>query len=260
MIEWRDDAVILERRRHGESHALVDLFARSHGRWRGLVHGGASTRLAPLIEPGNHVVATWRARLAEQLGHFLVEPQHALLPHLLGEPLRVKVWQAARHLLLVVLPERHPYQALYSALEGLCTVLALESVSAGHLGEALARFELAVIASSGFALALDRCAVTGGRQELVYVSPRTGRAVCRRVGEPYAPRLLPLPRFLRPDREHGRPPDHDELADAFRLTGHFLDRHVFAAIHQPPPAARADAISALLAAAEREAAAHPVAG
>ncbi len=254
MIEWRDEAVILERRRHGESHALVDLFTRSHGRWRGLVHGGASTRMAPVIEPGNRVQATWRARLVDQLGHFLIEPQEALLPHLLGEPLRLKLWQAARHLLLAVLPERHPYEAVFSALAGLRAVLALESVCAGHLGEALARFELAVIASSGFALDLDRCAVTGARRELVYVSPRTGRAVSRAAGAPYAAKLLPLPGFLRPDRRAGQAPGPAELADAFRLTGHFLDRHVFAAIHRSPPPARTDAVSALVAAAEREAA------
>ncbi len=254
MIEWRDEAVILERRRHGESHALVDLFARAHGRWRGLVHGGAGRRIAPVIEPGNRVQATWRARLIDQLGHFLIEPQEALLPHLLGAPLRLKVWEAARHLLLAVLPERHPDKAVFAALAGLRAVLTLETVSAGHLGEALARFELAVIASSGFALDLDRCAVTGTRRELVHVSPRTGRAVSRAAGAPYAPRLLPLPAFLRPDCAHGRAPGPAELADAFRLTGHFLDHHVFAAVHQPPPVARADAVSALVAAAEREAA------
>ena len=260
MIEWRDEAVILERRRHGESHALVDLFARAHGRWRGLVHGGASTRMAPLIEPGNRVQATWRARLLDQLGYFLIEPQEALLPHLLGAPLRLKLWQAARHLLLAVLPERHPYEAVFSALAGLRAVLALDTVSAGHLGEALARFELAVIASSGFALDLARCAVTGEPWELVYVSPRTGRAVSRAAGAPYASKLLPLPGFLRPDREERQAPSAAELADAFRLTGYFLDRHVFAPIHQPPPPARADAVSALIAAAEQEATAGSPAG
>ncbi len=253
MIEWRDEAVILERRRHGESHALVDLFARTHGRWRGLVHGGAGRRTAPVLEPGNRVQATWRARLIDQLGHFLIEPQEALLPHLLGEPLRLKVWQAARHLLLAVLPERHPYESVFAALAGLRAVLALETVAVGHLGEALARFELAVIASSGFALDLDRCAVTGEQEELVYVSPRTGRAVSRAAGAPYAPKLLPLPGFLRPHRGGRQAPDAAELADAFRLTGYFLDRHVFAAVHRPPPPARADAVSALIAAAEQEA-------
>ncbi len=253
MIEWRDDAVILERRRHGERHALVDLFARGHGRWRGLVHGGASARLAAHLEPGNLVSVHWRARLLDQLGHFLVEPERALLPHLMGAPLKLKVWQAARSLLIVALPERQPYQPVFEALEGLLAVLALEGVAAGHLGEALVRFELALIAAAGFALDLERCAVTGQNRDLVHVSPRTGRAVSREAGAPYAERLLPLPAFLRPGATRGAsPPGRGELDEAFRLTGHFLERHLLAAVHQPAPAARADAIAAILAAAEAE--------
>lgn len=253
MIEWRDAAVILERRRHGERHALVDLFSRSHGRWRGLVHGGASARLAAHLEPGNLVSVHWRARLLDQLGHFLIEPERALLPHLLGAPLKLKVWQAARSLLILALPERQPYPPVFEALEGLLAVLALEGVAAGHLGEALVRFELALIAAAGFALELAHCALTGADRELVYVSPRTGRAVSREAGAPYAHKLLALPAFLRPDASRdARPPARAELDQAFRLTGHFLERHLLAAVHQPVPAARADAIAALLAAAEAE--------
>src|SRR5690606_7587733 len=99
-------------------------------------------------------------------------------------------------------------------------------------GVALARFELALLDELGFGLDLESCAATGATADLTHVSPRTGRAVSRAAAEPYKDRLLALPSFLAA-RGNASP---DDLRDAFRLTGHFLDRHVWSArqIEEPP--------------------------
>jgi DNA repair protein RecO (recombination protein O) len=106
----------------------------------------------------------------------------------------------------------------------------------------IARFELDFLAELGFGLDLAACAATGAKDELVFVSPRSGRAVSRAAGEPYRDKLMRLPVFLRQD---GEPPSPGDLLDAFTLTGFFLDRHAFAPRGLSLPEARARFVNAL---------------
>ena len=69
-MEWTDEGVILSVRPHGEAAAVLELFTRQHGRHLGLVHGGRSRKLRPVLQIGNHRRRTWKARLADNLGHF----------------------------------------------------------------------------------------------------------------------------------------------------------------------------------------------
>ncbi len=247
MIEWRDDGIVLAVRRHGEAHALLDVMTAGHGRWRALVHGGASRTKQALLQPGNRLALAWRARLADQLGRFSVEPAALHAGSIIGDPLRLKALLAALALVLGIVPERHPYPRIHAGLAALLELLAIDGAPPLRLGEGLVRFELGLLADLGFGLDLERCAVTGGRDDLVHVSPKSGRAVGRAAGAPWAHRLLDLPAFLRPDARGG-PASGEELAQAFRLTGHFLARHAFAAAHRPVPAARDEAVAALRAA------------
>ena len=72
-MEWTDEGIVLGVRRHGESSAIVELLTREHGRHLGLVRGGASKRMRPMLQPGNSVTAVWRARLDEHLGYYQLE-------------------------------------------------------------------------------------------------------------------------------------------------------------------------------------------
>ena len=217
-MEWHDDGIILGLRRHGETSAIVELFTAHHGRHLGLVRGGRSRRMQPVLQPGNSVHATWRARLDEHLGSFALEPDILRAAELMQSPTALYAFATlAAHLRL--LPERDPHPELHARL------LAALPQLAGTLSgpQAVVRFELALLADLGFGLDLTECAATGGRQDLIYVSPKTGRAVSRQAGAAYADRLLPLPAFLRLD---GEAADADAIAAGFRLTGYFLNRHV----------------------------------
>ena len=110
-----------------------------------------------------------------------------------------------------------------------------------ELGVALARFELTLLDELGFGLDLSSCAATGATTNLTHVSPKSGRAVSRAAAEPYLDRLLPLPQFLigRAD------PGPGDVADAFALTGHFLDMHVWGPRQLAPPSTR-EALIALV--------------
>lgn len=237
-MEWADEAIILGTRRHGETSAIVEAMTRRHGRHLGLVRGGRSKRMQPLLQPGNKVQVNWWARLDEHLGTFQVEPLELNAARLMDSACAVFGLQAiAAHLRL--LPERDPHENLYETL-GLMIAHLEDGPSAAEL---FVRFELLVLEELGFGLDLDRCAATGVREDLAYVSPKSGRAVCRVAGQPWHDRMLALPAFLRPGtRQRGTP---EALDEAFRLTGFFMHRNLYEPRGLDEPTARASFISAI---------------
>jgi len=222
-MEWTDTGIVLGTRRHGEASAILELMTRAHGRHLGLVRGGAGSRLKPVLQPGNTVAATWRARLDEHLGNFTVEGLDARAASFLSA---AHALYGATHLaaLCRLLPERDPHEAVYEALD----------VALDHFGDPaavavlVARFELQLLAELGFGLDLSACAATGGVLDLVYVSPKSGRAVSRAAGQAWRDRLLALPVFLSEEGQEGdTPPSPEDIDDGFALTGFFLERHVY---------------------------------
>jgi DNA repair protein RecO (recombination protein O) len=227
---WTDEGVVLAVRRHGESAAVVSVFTRQHGRYAGLVRGGFGRRARPIYQQGNVLQVTWRARLAEQLGNLSGELTTPLAARLMADPERLSGLAAACALLETTLPERDPHPRLYDALFGYLERLAGDRAWL----EGYVRFELALLAELGFGLDLSRCAVSGAREDLSYVSPRSGRAVSRGAAGAYADRLLALPPFLL----GAAPADPAQLAAGLRLTGTFLRRHLFDASDRALPEAR----------------------
>lgn len=231
-MEWRDEGLVIGARRHGENSVILEAMTRRRGRHLGLVRGGRSGAMRPILQPGNRIEATWRARLEEHLGAFTVEPLKARAARFLDYGFAL---HGVAHLagLLRLLPEREPHEELYDLAEAIADRLdALDRAPA-----LMARFELALLAALGFGLDLDACALTGARDDLAYVSPKSGRAVTRAAGEPWRDRLLAYPEFLRGGA--CPPPASGDLSAAFRLTGHFLARDVLSPRGAALPAARA---------------------
>ncbi|CUA90093.1 DNA repair protein RecO [Chelatococcus daeguensis] len=220
-MEWQDEGIVLGARRHGEANVILELMTAAHGRHMGLVRGGRSRRLQPVLQPGNSVAVVWRARIEEHLGLYAVEATAIRAARFIASPLALH-GLGTLTALLRLMPERDPHPGLYEAL----TVL-MEHMDDPAIAPALiVRFELAVLAGLGFGLDLSSCAATGSTQELVYVSPKSGRAVSRTAGEPYGDRLLPLPSFLREGGLVDTIGVRDVLA-GFQLTGLFFARHVY---------------------------------
>lgn len=213
-------AIVCALRNHGEHSAVVRVMTPDHGLQPAYVRGARGRRMRPVLIAGNSVEAHLSSRTDAQLPQATVELVHSRGP-VLGEPLPAAGIEWATVLTATALPEGQPYPQLYDALEGLLD--AIEAApSASGWGAALVRFELLLLSELGFGLDLERCAISGSNEALVAVSPRSGRAVSAVEAEPYAGRLLALPRFVR----EGGPASWQEIAEGLALTGHFLLRDV----------------------------------
>ncbi len=216
-MQWTDEGIVIGVKRHGEANAILELMTREHGRHLGLVRGGFGSRLKPVLQLGNSVSAAWRARLDEHLGNYTVEGLHLRAAGFFSAPHAI---YGVSHLaaLMRLLPERDPHGDLYEALDQILDHLDDAAIAAPMV----VRFELQLLSELGFGLDLERCAATGVSGDLIYVSPKSGRAVSRAAGEPWADKMMRLPAFLR---EQNTLPAGGDLADGFTLTGYFLTRH-----------------------------------
>jgi DNA repair protein RecO (recombination protein O) len=236
-MQWTDSGIVLGMRRHGESSVILELMTQAHGRHLGVVRGGRGKRHAAALQPGNRVRAIWQSRLEEQLGTYQIEPEEHRAAALMGSSgaLYAIGYLAA---LTRLLPERESHEGLHAALD----------LIIGHLGTLpvaaplVIRYEMEILRALGFGLDLSACAATGDMTDLAYVSPKSGRAVSRAAGEPYHDRLLPLPAFLL--RADGGAP-LEAVTGGFRLTGYFLERHVFAPRGMSLPDQRAALVEAV---------------
>jgi len=219
-LDWSDEGIILSTRSHGETNAIVEVLTRAHGRHLGLVRGGRSRRQRPTLQSGNVVSAHWRARLAEHLGNYTLEMIEARAALALDDAMAL-AGLSTLCALARLLPEREPHSALHDTAR-----LVLDHISEPDIWPGLlVRWEMGLLEELGFRLDLSACVKTGGTQELIYVSPKSGRAVSREAGAPYASKLLALPAFLKPNGGTKLAPQ--DLLAGFALTGHFLELNVF---------------------------------
>ncbi|MEJ8474172.1 DNA repair protein RecO [Roseibium algae] len=220
-MEWTETGVVLSTRKHGEADVILEVMTAKHGRHLGLVRGGRSRRRQPVLQPGNEVYLSWRARLADHLGVFAVELAKARAANLMTSALGL---HGVQHLasLVRLLPERDAHQSVHNALELLLDHLDDPAIAA----PLLVRFELEMLAELGFGLDLAKCAATGSTDDLAYVSPKSARAVSREAGLPYHDKLLPLPSFLvNGQRQRGSEISYKDIQDGFQLTAFFLERN-----------------------------------
>ena len=229
MIEWTDEGFLVALRPHGEDAAIIQLLTLERGRCAGLVRGGQGRRLTGVLQLGNRLEATWKARLADQLGNFQVEMQQANAAGFLNQPDRLAALTSACAVIERALPEREAHPNCFRGFEVLLSALEGE-----HWAAVYVRWELAVLADLGFGLDLANCAVTGETENLAFVSPRSGRAVTLEAAGPYKERLLPLPGFLTGSGAAG----DEEIAQGLALSGYFLERNVFHPQDRPLPPAR----------------------
>ncbi len=227
MIEWRDEGVLLTTRRHGENAAIIEVLTATRGRCAGVVRGGASRKMAPHLQPGTQLDVTWKARLEDHLGAFVVEPLRSRAATLMSDPRALLGLQSVTALAARLLPERETVGGFYDQTVQLLDLMCVtEAWPLAYL-----RWELKMLEDTGYGLNLSTCAVTGAQDELCYVSPRSGHAVSEAGAGEWAARLLPLPQAMLPDNEGS----DTEISLAMETSGHFLEK---ASGDRPLPDAR----------------------
>ncbi len=227
-MDWREEGLLLVTRRHGESAAIIEVLTEHHGRHAGIVRGGASRKMAAVLQPGTQLDVTWRARLEDHLGTFSVEPLQSRA-HLMSDRRTLAGLNALTGLLSYALPEREAHAALYRQ-----TLTVLELMDGDFWPLAYLRWELSLLEELGFGLDLSQCAVSGATTDLTYISPKSGRAVSTGSAGEWSNKLLPFSPALT-----GQSADPDDIKSGLKVTGHFLSTRLAPSLGTKPlPQAR----------------------
>jgi DNA repair protein RecO (recombination protein O) len=238
MIEWQDEAALLSARPFGETSVIIDVFSAEHGRHAGVVRGGASRKVAPNLQPGTQLAVTWKARLDSHLGSFIVEPLRSRSAVAMSDRLALAGLNAVCAILGHVLPEREAHAPLYRRTVALLDLLGQTEI----WPLAYLRWEQALLEEMGFGMDLSACAVRGVNEDLIYVSPRSGRAVSRQAAGVWADKLLPLPPVLAGQGDASGP----EIVTALGTTGFFIEHRLIKSLGEKPmPVARARLLDAI---------------
>lgn len=237
-MEWTDEGILLTSRRHGEAAAIIEVFTEDHGRHAGVVRGGTSRKIAPMLQPGAQIAVAWRARLEDHIGSYAVEPVRSRAAVAMSSRLALAGLNAVTALLAFALPEREPHAALYLRSAALLDLLGQDDL----WPLAYLQWELALLEDLGYGLDLSSCAVTGATTDLTYVSPRTGRAVTDTGAGAWRDKLLPLPPVMFGQGEA----ENAEIVLALGTTGYFLNHRMAPELaHRPLPEARQRFVDAL---------------
>jgi DNA repair protein RecO (recombination protein O) len=243
-MEWQGEAIVLSSTRFGEADALLEVMSQSHGRHRGFVKGGAGKRLGPVLQVGNFLTVTWRSRIEENLGRFTAELNHSPLGLILGDGVRLMMLSALTSVVSASLPEREKHEAVYDGLKTMIRFIETSDKDPFGWAAALVRLEMGILSDLGYGLDLSECAATGTKEDLIYVSPKSGRAVSKEAGYPYHNKLLLLPAFLISNDAGAVNPE--SVLEGLRLTGYFLERQIWQIRHKTPPQARERLVSKLV--------------
>ncbi len=229
-VSWEDEGIVISVRRFGEHDAIVSLLTASQGRHVGLVKGGTGRKLRGVLQPGNLIRASWRARLDEHLGNYTVEAIQSYAARALSDADSLAGLSALCAMVEETLPEREPHIEVHDR-----TLDLLKTLGDDTWPREYARWELSLLTDMGYGLDLSNCAATGSNHDLIYVSPKSGRAVSRAAGEPYIDKLLALPSFLH---QADIDPTSREIGQSLALTGYFFDTRVFGPNNRKLPASR----------------------
>lgn len=215
IVKWTDTGIVISTRPFSEHNQIITILTQTHGRCAGLMR--VSRTKGGQQQPGNQVQASWQARLSEHLGKWTLETTMTPAARFMMHPHKLACLMDVCHLVETQLPERHPYAIVYEALMHLIELLVSDDP---YWQKFHVYFHVLLLREIGFGLDLSCCAATGQTDDLIYVSPKTARAVSREAGAPYHDKLLVLPAFLL---DETREPCVDEIEQGLKLTRYFFN-------------------------------------
>jgi DNA repair protein RecO (recombination protein O) len=229
MPEWRDKGIVLSVRKYGEKGMIANILTFEHGRHLGWISNYKNNSFH--AQPGNLVDVFWKSRLIEQMGNFKVELISSIVGKILDDKIKLQAIISLCTLLEKVLPERQNYSEVFNATRAFINLLLVDDdISKNAWIEGYVKWEIGVLAAIGFSLKLDECAVTGQKNNLYFVSPKTGKAVTKEGAGKFAPKLLLLPFFLGGAEIIGSNFNKDIMA-GLKITSYFFKNKLLLSIN-----------------------------
>ena len=197
MPEWNDIGIILSAKKYGEKGLIINILTKTHGRYVSWINNHKTKSILSSVQPGNLVKVFWKSRIIEQMGSFKIEEISSISGKIFDEKLKLQALISLCSLLEKFLPERQNYSEVFDATKAFLNLLAINNDVDNKLWiKGYVKWEIGLLSSIGFSLDLKQCAVTGQKNNLYYVSPKTGKAVSKEGAGKFAPKLLRLPMFL----------------------------------------------------------------
>ena len=231
MPEWNDVGIILSAKKYGEKGLIINILTEAHGRYVGWVNNYKTKSILSSVQPGNLVTVFWKSRIIEQMGNFKIEQISSISGKIFDEKLKLQALISLCSLLEKFLPERESYSEVFFATKAFLNVLAINNELDNKLWiKGYLKWEIGLLSSIGFSLDLKQCAVTGQKNNLYYVSPKTGKAVSKEGAGKFAPKLLKLPMFLGGTEIIGSTL-HEEIIMGLNLTTYFFKNKLLQSIN-----------------------------
>ena len=232
-MQWQEQSIILSVKPFSENCRIVSVFNRAMGKTSGLVKGMKS-----VINIGDISDVTWKGRNADQLGTFKIETVFSPFSFVFENPLEILAIDSVCTLCSNGLPDKAPHGKLFDSVKRFLLELVHDDWLLNYVF-----FEKMFLSEVGIGLSLSQCAVTGKKEGLFYVSPRTGKAVIKEVGEKYKDRLFVLPKFLLDADEA---PSNEDILLALKITQHFLKVYFYGISSRELPLSREYLVQGLL--------------
>ncbi|MCL2439180.1 MAG: DNA repair protein RecO [Alphaproteobacteria bacterium] len=215
-MKWEDSGIVLGVKKFGETDATVGVLTASHGLITSLVKGGQSRKKLATLQTGNQVAVRFTARTEGQMGFFDLELKKQVATEILTDIKKSTALACALAVLTDALPESEPHWKLYENTNILLLNPTLENYII---------WERELLDELGFKMDLTKCNATGCTENLAYISPKTGHAVCAAAGEIYKDRLFKIPAIWS-ETPPANPTDED-LNDALKILEFFLRERVY---------------------------------
>ena len=219
-MKWQDRGIIVSIKKYGESSLILNLLTEFHGLHAGLVRNSISKKNRNIYQIGNICNVEWTGRLEEQLGYYKSETENSISHNIINNSLKIDLLMSISTLISVFLADRQVNSTLF--IETLNFINYLNNKGKYWLSNYI-KWELILLSELGFGLDLKVCAVTGLKDDLSYVSPKSGRAVSKKGAGKWKNKLFLLPNFITKDNENTE--DKNELINAIKITTFFLNRY-----------------------------------
>lgn len=225
-MKFADQGIIISQKKYGENSLIVKVFCANNGIYRGFVSRAKSSKDRVIFQIGNLIFFEFSARNEDSLGQFShVDLVKSYCSNIMFDSLKLNCVNSLFSIIDASFLERENHQNLFEKLELFLQKISEESCKSKNCLADYIKLELKILKTLGYEIDLSCCVVTNSKVDLAFVSPKSARAVCFEIGEPYQNKLLKLPNFLvQNDVEILE----EDLVCGLRLSGFFLEKFIFA--------------------------------